>query len=128
MTVETFFVDRRVAVTEDHDVARRKPTPHARGATLGRPGVVHHADAHAVKLHDEPFGEHAPESHVVVPEHRVHRREGRELVEQPAFDHVAAVQDHVGGGQCVVDHGREPAPAVVTEMGVGEDHCAHANQ
>ena len=101
-----------MAVTEHDDVARRERAAHARGASLGEPGVVHHSDAHAVELDDEPLGQAAAERDVVVAEHRVHRRVRAELVEERAFDDVAAVQHDVGVTQRGVDRVGQATAAV----------------
>ncbi len=98
----------------------------AGGPALGGSGVVHHADAHPLQLDEQPLGQRAPERHVVVAEHRVHRRERCQLSEQAGFDDVAAVQHDVGVAQGGVHGIGESARPVVTEMGVGEDDRAHA--
>ena len=91
---------------------------------------MHHADAHTVDLYEQPFGQRAPQRHVVVAEHRVHRRERCQLSEEAGFDDVTAVQHDVGVTQGGVHRIREPARASIpevggAEMGVGEDDGAH---
>ena len=72
---------------------RRRSRPRPPGA---RARVVDHRDANAGDVDHELLGEAADQLGVVVPQHRVHRREARQLLEQLGYEQVARMQDDVG--------------------------------
>ena len=91
-----------------------------------RPRVVHHPDARAVRLHHPLRRQRAPQLRVVdVAVHGEDRRPERlELREDPGLQHVAAVQDEVGGAQALHARLGQP-PAAARQVGVGDDGQAH---
>ncbi len=115
-----------MAVPEHDDVGPREPAPHASRPPGRGAAVVDHPDRETGEIDHQRLREPRRERGVVVvPEHRVHRREPAQLIEQLRCDDVARVEHRVRPAELGVHRVGQPALAAGADVGVGEHDDAH---
>ncbi len=112
-----------VAVAEHDEVAGGEPAGESGLAPRAGPAVVDHADPHAGQLDLAPLGQ--VETDVVVAEDGVDGRHLGQIVEEPALEHVAGVEDDVGRAEVVDRRGRQHLGPAAADVGVGQHDHPH---
>src|SRR5439155_945953 len=126
LAVDAELVDRDVAVAEDHHRRVREAAPQTTGPPGACAGVVDHRDANAIDVDHQLLGKAPDQLVVVVSQHRVDRREPRQLVEQLGHEQVARMEVHVRAPELGTNGVRQAAARAPSDVGVGQhDDVGH---